>query len=84
MTPRILTRSLPFSHLTLKAPKPPCSAYPECLETIGDHVRAKRLHLGLYQHQVAERMDVSPFTIINWESGETHPSIRYGPKCVFR
>lgn len=73
---------MPFWQATPRVRSSPYPVYPECLETIDDHIRAKRLHLSLCQREVADRMGVSDFTIINWESGETSPSARYGPKVI--
>jgi hypothetical protein len=45
---------LPFCHVGLSAKKPKSEAYPTALRTYGDHLRAKRLDLGLLQKQAAE------------------------------
>ena len=39
--------------------------------TLGDHLRRRRLELGLYQKDVAARLGVTPSTIWNWEHGWT-------------
>jgi transcriptional regulator with XRE-family HTH domain len=46
------------------------------LRTIGDHVRKRRLDLGLLQREVALRIGVDKTTIHNWEAGRTHPNVR--------
>lgn len=43
--------------------------------SVGDHIRKKRLQLGLFQREVAQRLGVSPWTILNWEKGNTEPTI---------
>ena len=42
--------------------------------TIGDHIRKRRLELGLTQREVAERLDVTEFSILNWEKDDWQPS----------
>ena len=69
-------------HLRLKAKKPRPEAYPDDLITIGDHVRKRRLDLGLLQKDVADRIGVNPLTIKNWEVGHTEPEIPYGPAII--
>ena len=47
--------------------------YPKQLKTFGDHIRAKRLDLGLLQKDVAGIIGVSTDTITNWEKGRNQP-----------
>jgi transcriptional regulator with XRE-family HTH domain len=42
-------------------------------KTIGDHIRKKRLQLGLTQKQVGKLLRVTDFSIINWERGDFQP-----------
>ena len=37
--------------------------------TLGDHLRRRRIELGLYQKDVAAMLDVTASTIWNWEHG---------------
>jgi DNA-binding XRE family transcriptional regulator len=39
--------------------------------TLGDHLRRRRLELGLYQKDVAIQIGVTASTIWNWEHGWT-------------
>jgi transcriptional regulator with XRE-family HTH domain len=73
---------LPFCHLVLTASKLKSSEYPRQLNTLGDHIRKRRLDLGLYQRQVAEQIGVTESTIFNWESNESRPSVRYIPVII--
>ena len=50
--------------------------------TIGDHIRAKRVHLGLSQSQVAKKIGVTPDAITNWELNRNEPRISYMPKII--
>jgi transcriptional regulator with XRE-family HTH domain len=69
------TPALPFCHLRLRAKKPVNKGYPRELKTIGDHIRKRRLDLGLQQTQVALVICVDKTTIMNWERGHRSPAI---------
>ena len=75
--------ALPFTHLTLRARKPRNPAYPEHLVTLGDHIRKRRLDLGMHQKDVAVRVNATTSTVTNWEKGRTNPRIYLLPK-VFK
>jgi DNA-binding XRE family transcriptional regulator len=68
--------------VTLKAPKPASPKYPKELKSLGDHIRKRRLDLGLFQKQVAEQIGVSEATIYNWERNETQPQIHQLPEII--
>ncbi len=51
-------------------------------KTLGEHVRKKRLILGLTQKEVASELGVVPWTILNWEKGRTAPPIASIPAIV--
>jgi len=73
---------LPFCHLRLKSPKPLSQPYPRQLVTIGDHIRKRRLDLGLFQLQVAQQIGVDESTITNWEKGRGEPEIQFIPLII--
>ena len=73
---------MPFCHAELRAPKPKPSHYPQQLNTLGDHIRSRRLDLGLFQSDVAEQIGVDTTTICNWESNASIPAIRYIPAIL--
>ncbi len=74
--------ALPFCHLRLMAAKPRSKAYPSVLRTYGDHLRAKRLNLGLIQRQVAEEIGVDKCSIYNWENNRVEPTVRCLPRIL--
>ena len=41
--------------------------------TLGDHLRRRRMDLGLRQWDVAKRIGVDTSTVTNWELGRTEP-----------
>jgi len=73
---------LPFCHLTLKAKKPLPPAYPQAIETLGDHLRRKRLNLKLLQKEVASRIGVDDVSIYNWENNRVNSSVPFIPKII--
>jgi DNA-binding XRE family transcriptional regulator len=48
--------------------------YPVSPETIGEHLRKKRIDNRLMQSEVADIIGVSAESIWNWEKGRTKPS----------
>lgn len=74
--------ALPFCHLTLTASRPLQPAYPRTLNTLGDHLRKKRLDLGLLQGEVAERLEVDKDSVYYWETNRYAPSLRVIPRII--
>jgi len=74
--------SLPFCRIVLKAQKPPPPAYPVELNTLGDHIRKRRLDLNLLQKDVARIIGVAQETVWNWENGATNPAVRCLPGII--
>ena len=59
--------------LRLKAPKPREDDFEP--QTLGDHIRRRRLALGLDQKCAASRLGVTIATVSNWEGGRAYPAI---------
>ena len=74
--------ALPFLRFTLTAPKPPSVLYPIDPETLGDHIRKKRMDLGLLQRDLAEIIGVNECTIHNWECSHSRPHGLMIPKII--
>ena len=55
---------------------------PAVLETIGDHIKKRRLELGLFQKDLAERFGTSEDSILNWEKSERVPSFQFAPAII--
>ena len=49
--------------------------------TLGDHLRRRRLELGLHQKDVAKIIGVTTSSIWNWEHG-AEPELRYQPQII--
>lgn len=62
--------------MTLHSKRPTAKIYPASLRTVGDHIRSRRLDLGLFQKDVAARIGVTTSTVWNWERGRSEPGIK--------
>jgi transcriptional regulator with XRE-family HTH domain len=60
--------------------KPVASHYPYTLSTLGDHLRKRRLDLGLRQGDVAAQLAVNISTVTNWEKNYTAPPLSLIPR----
>jgi transcriptional regulator with XRE-family HTH domain len=72
--------ALPFCSIQLTVPKP-TKPLP-ILNTVGDHIRRRRLELNLVQRELAERIGVEVDTILNWEHNRSTPTLRHLPKVI--
>ena len=71
---------LPFARITLKSLiSKPWYFEPQ---TLGEHIKRRRLQLGLYQKDVAAVIGVSTETVFNWEKGLNNPEIQYMPSII--
>ena len=68
---------LSFVRITRKAPKP--GSFPPGSQSVGEHLKRRRLELGLRQQDVAAHLGVCEWTVINWETGIRTPRITYYP-----
>jgi len=55
--------------------------YPTNPVTIGDHIRKRRIDLGLLQREVADIIGVTESSVWNWEHG-VEPEQHYNPKII--
>lgn len=56
--------------------------YPETPRTLGEHLKKRRLDLGLPQHEVARQVGATVQTVCNWERGRTEPEPRHYPAII--
>ena len=73
---------MPFCHIRRTAQRPPDPAYPKSLTTIGDHIKKRRLDLGLFQKQVSTQIGADEMTVCNWELRLTEPEVRFIPRII--
>jgi DNA-binding XRE family transcriptional regulator len=74
--------ALLFCHAELRAPKSQSEQYPKAINSLGDHIRSRRLDLKLLQRQVAEQVGVNGATITIWERDASAPVIRFMPAII--
>ncbi len=51
-------------------------------QTLGDHLRRRRLGLGLLQKDVARKLCVGEWTYLKWEHDRAFPAIRIWPRFI--
>ena len=56
--------------------------YPKELKSLGDHLKACRLDLGLTQKQAAVKLAVDAGSVGNWEISRTSIKTRYYPALI--
>ena len=61
-------------------PKP--HGYPESPRTLGEHIKKRRMDLGLLQREVAKRVGTHEATVTIWEAGRTAPTLRWMPWII--
>jgi DNA-binding XRE family transcriptional regulator len=66
----------------MQAVRPLPDGYPTELETVGDHIRKRRMDLGLFQREVADILDVQKDTVRFWEKQGNVPEIRLMPSVL--
>ena len=71
---------MPICRLTLKADRP--KPYPKEINTLGDHLKKKRLDLGLFRKEATHIIGVNTTTVRNWEITRFAPKIRYIPHII--
>jgi transcriptional regulator with XRE-family HTH domain len=67
--------------LALLRPRELPKGYPIHIKTIGEHIRKRRLDLGLLQIEVARQIGVTESTVWNWEHG-TEPELKHMPAIL--
>ncbi len=63
---------MPFLPISLKHLKP--NDFSFAPRSLGEHIRRRRLELGLTQWQAGKCLGVSEWTVANWEKGHTKPA----------
>jgi transcriptional regulator with XRE-family HTH domain len=51
-------------------------------ESLGDHLRKRRIELALTLKRAAARLGVTDYTVINWEYNRTEPPVTAIPVLV--
>jgi DNA-binding XRE family transcriptional regulator len=76
------TPALPFSGWVLRAQKPFPKGYPKSPKTLEEHLKRRRLDLGMQMKELAALLGVHPATIRNWEHGRSTADLRSIPAAI--
>ncbi|MBX3177708.1 MAG: helix-turn-helix domain-containing protein [Candidatus Hydrogenedentes bacterium] len=60
----------------------PRSTAPVKLENLGDHIRKRRLDLGLSQAALAKQFGINRNAVTRWEAGLDEPGLKQMPKAI--
>lgn len=63
-------------------PKPKPVGYPTHPQSLGEHIRKKRMDLGISQEATAKQLGVSEDCICYWENCRKQPQIRHYPSII--
>jgi ribosome-binding protein aMBF1 (putative translation factor) len=79
--PPTFTLALPFRCRVIAARKPAVTlhdkrrkGYPDVLKSLGDHLRKRRLDLGMTLRQAADRIGTRSTLLHEWEKGRKRPA----------
>lgn len=71
---------LPSVPVARNSPRP--KGYSDAPKTLGEHLRRRRLQLGLLQREAAKVIGIVPSAYLKWELGRAEPEIRYWPALI--
>ena len=72
---------MPFCRVRLNHQVKP-AGYPCVLNHLGDHLKKRRLDLGVQLKHAADALGCDATSVANWESGRTEPAIRQLPRLI--
>ena len=56
--------------------------YPASPSTLGEHLKRRRLDLGLFQREVAAKIGADEASIWLWENGRVKPELKWMPAIL--
>lgn len=56
--------------------------YPKAPKSLAEHMKKRRLDLGLLQQDFAKQIGVNPWIVGNWEKGNTKPVVHLIPHIL--
>lgn len=63
----------------LRGPSPFPRGYVEFPTTLGEHIRKRRIDLGISQAALADRIGVGQWTLLNWDQDRNAQTVRHLP-----
>jgi transcriptional regulator with XRE-family HTH domain len=73
---------LPICHLTLGALKPKQLGYPTAPKTLGEHLRKRRIDLGLIQRELSAKIGADEASVWLWENNRVSPELKWMPAIL--
>jgi transcriptional regulator with XRE-family HTH domain len=73
---------LPNRYIRLACDKPNHLGYSDNPQTLGEHLRKRRLELGLLQKEVAQRIGSCVASVWLWEAGRAQPQLKWIPAIL--
>lgn len=80
MNPHSRVAFLPLVPIKLKCKKP--KGYSENPKTVGEHIRKRRMELGLTLKEAGKLLGVTEYSVINWEHERVKPASANIPAIV--
>ncbi len=74
--------ALPICHVTLQALKAKPFGYPASPKMLGEHLKRRRMDLGLIQCEVAAKIGADESSVWNWENGWSEPEVKWLPAIL--
>lgn len=71
-----------FANLTFTVKRPLPDKYPIEPKTIGEHIRKRRMDLGMTQKALSKQFGVTEDTITYWELGRSKPQKKFYPRII--
>lgn len=68
--------------VALRGARPKPEGYPHQPVVIGEHLKKRRLDLGLSQREVAARVGAIEASVWNWENRRAKPELRFLPAVI--
>ena len=73
---------MPIGQIGLRCEKPKWLDYPTDPRTLGGYLKKRRMDLGLFQKDVAQRIGCCVASIWLWENGTTEPELKWLPAIL--
>ncbi|MDP3666864.1 MAG: helix-turn-helix domain-containing protein [Sediminibacterium sp.] len=73
---------MPFSRYDKQAKRPDPQGYPKEPKTIGEHLKKRRMDLGLYQAEAARLIGISEDCFCYWENERNRPRLYQYPAII--
>jgi transcriptional regulator with XRE-family HTH domain len=71
-----------FCKFSISCYKPLDYKIPEMRNTLGDHIRAKRIESGLTQKQLSTQLGCDHLSLGHWELNQHQPSLKFIPRII--